>query len=68
MGAGNQFLFYEEGNIISNKETNEVLLNSKRKRGMFTLDIKPIVGFPSVCLLSKVVGLVSKSITILVCT
>ncbi|XP_052623760.1 uncharacterized protein LOC111907064 [Lactuca sativa] len=46
-------VFNEEGNIISKVNTNEVLLKSKRYGDMFTLDIKPIVGKPIVCLLSK---------------
>ncbi|XP_023759875.1 uncharacterized protein LOC111908280 [Lactuca sativa] len=49
--TSNQVVFNEES-IISNVETNEVLLKSKRYRDMFTLDIKPIVGEPSVCLIS----------------
>ena len=52
-GKGNQVLFYEEGSTISNKETKEVLLNSKQKGDMFTLNMKPIVGIPFVCLLLK---------------
>ena len=53
MGTNNQLVFDEEGSVILNKETKEVLLNLKRKRDMFTFDIKPIVGVPSTCLLSK---------------
>ena len=53
VGTGNQVVFNEEGSIISNVNTNEVLLNSKRYGDMFILDIKPIVGIPFVCLLSK---------------
>lgn len=53
VGTGNQFIFNEEGSVISNVETKEVLLKSKRKGDMFTLDIVPIVGKPVVCLLSK---------------
>nr|KAJ0189427.1 hypothetical protein LSAT_V11C800433500 [Lactuca sativa] len=53
VGTGNQVLFYVEGGVILNKETKEVLLKSKRKGDMFTLDIKPIAGIPSVCQLSK---------------
>ena len=53
VGTGNQVVFDEEGIFISNKDTKEVLLRSKRKGDMFTLDMKPIVGVPSVCLLSN---------------
>ena len=53
VGTGNQVVFNEEGSIISNVKTNEILLKSKRYGDMFTLDIKPIVGKPAVCLLSK---------------
>ena len=53
VGTGNQVVFNEEGSIIANAKTNEVLLKSKRYGDMFTLDIKPIVGKPAVCLLSK---------------
>lgn len=53
VGTGNQVVFDEKGSFISNKETKEVLLKSKRKGDMFTLSIKPIVGVPSVFLLSK---------------
>ena len=49
VGTGNQVVFNEEASIISNVNTNEVLLKSKRHGDMFTLDIKPIVGIPSVC-------------------
>lgn len=45
--------FENEGSFILNKETKEVMLKSKRKGDMFTLDMKPIVGVPLVCLLSK---------------
>ena len=51
--TGNQVLFNVEGSIILNVYTKEVLLKSKRKGDMFTLDINPIVGKPAVCLLSK---------------
>ena len=54
VGTSNQVVFDEERSVISNKETKEVLLKFKRKGDMFTLDIKPVVGVPSVCLLSKV--------------
>nr|KAJ0195563.1 hypothetical protein LSAT_V11C700379260 [Lactuca sativa] len=53
VGTWNQVLFDEERSIISNKETKEIFLKSKRKGGMFILDIQPIVGIPSLCLLSK---------------
>ena len=55
VGTSNQVLFNEEGSVISNIKTKEVLLKSKRKGDMFTLDIVPIVGKPAVCLLSKAV-------------
>nr|KAJ0185473.1 hypothetical protein LSAT_V11C900478370 [Lactuca sativa] len=53
VGTGHHVVFDEEGSVISNKETKEILLNSKQKGDMFTLEIKPITGVPSVCLLSK---------------
>lgn len=53
VGKGYQVFFDEQGSVISNKITNKVLLNSKQKGDMFTLDMKPIVGFPSICLLSN---------------
>ena len=53
VGTGNQVVFNKEGNIISKIATQEVLLKLKRNGDMFTLDIKPIVGKPSICLLSK---------------
>ena len=43
VGTGNQVIFNEEGSIISNVKTNEILLKSKRYGDMFTLDIKPIL-------------------------
>ena len=46
IGTRNQVFFDEEGSVIWNKETKEVLLKSKRKGDMLTLDIKPIVGKP----------------------
>ena len=39
MGTGNQVDFDEEGSVISNNETKEVMLKSKRNGDMFTLDI-----------------------------
>ncbi|KAL7585209.1 hypothetical protein Lser_V15G45873 [Lactuca serriola] len=53
VGTGNEVLFDKEGSMISNKETKEVVLKSKRKGDMFILDIKPIVSIPSICLLLK---------------
>ena len=53
VGIGNQVTFDEEGSVISNKNSKEVLLKSKRKWEMFTLDLKPIILLPSTCLLSK---------------
>ncbi|XP_023752546.1 uncharacterized protein LOC111900907 [Lactuca sativa] len=53
VGTKNQVLFNEEGSIISNVYAKEVLLKSKWKGDMFTLDINPIVGKLAVCLLSK---------------
>ena len=52
-GIGNQVVINKEVSFISNKETKEVLLKSKMKGDMLTLDIKPIIGVPSICLLSK---------------
>lgn len=53
VGTGNQVLFDKEESVISKKETKEVLIKSKRKGDMFTLDIKPIVAKPSIFLLLK---------------
>ena len=53
VGTGNQVVFNEEGNVISNIDTKEFLLKSKGKGDMFTLNFNLIVGIPSVCLLSK---------------
>lgn len=53
VGTGNQVLFDEEGSMMLDKIKNEVLLKSKRKGDMFTLDMNPIVGLPSIFLLSK---------------
>lgn len=36
VGTGNQVLFDEEGSIISNKQTKEILLKSKRKGDRIT--------------------------------
>lgn len=43
IGIANQVLFDEEGSVISNKETKQVLLNSMSKGDLFTVYIKPIV-------------------------
>ncbi|XP_052622677.1 uncharacterized protein LOC111903599 [Lactuca sativa] len=43
VGTGNQVPFNEEGSIISNVNTKEVLLKSKMKGDMFTLDINSVV-------------------------
>lgn len=48
VSIGNEVLFDEEESMISNKEMKEVLLKSKRKCDMSTLEIKHIVGIPSV--------------------
>nr|KAJ0221104.1 hypothetical protein LSAT_V11C200063580 [Lactuca sativa] len=53
VGTSNQVIFDVEGWVISNKETKEVLLKSKRKGDILTLDMKPIVDIHSVCLLLK---------------
>ena len=36
VGTGNQVIFDEEGSIISNKQTKEILLKSKRKGDRIT--------------------------------
>lgn len=51
VGIGNPVLFDEEGIVISNKIYKEVFLKSKRKGNMFTHDVTPNVGLPSICLL-----------------
>lgn len=53
VGIVNRVVFVE-GSVISNIEMKEVLLKSKMKGDMFTLNMRPIVGVPSICLLSKV--------------
>ncbi|XP_023747456.1 uncharacterized protein LOC111895607 [Lactuca sativa] len=52
VGTRKQMFFDEEGSI-SNKEIKDVLLKSKMKGGMFTLDMKPIIGIPSICQILK---------------
>ena len=46
MGTGNQVVFNEEGRVISNIETKEVLLKSKRKGDMFPLTSNQLLEFP----------------------
>lgn len=53
VSTGNQVTFNEAGSVIPNIKTKEFLIKSKRKGDMFTLDIKPIVGAPSVCIILK---------------
>lgn len=60
VGTWNHILFDEDGHVISNKEMKEVLLKSKRKCDMFTLNIKPIVGLPLVCKLSNATSNLSR--------
>ena len=45
--------FDGEGSEIIEKKTKEVLLKSKRKGEMYPLNINPIRGKPSICLLTK---------------
>ena len=53
VGTGNQVLFNEKGVKFQTKKQRKSLLKLKSKGDMFTLDMKPIVSIPSVCLLLK---------------
>jgi len=51
--TGNKVTFDEYSSMIKNKKTKQVLLRSKQKRELYPLDMTPISGVPSICLLSK---------------
>ncbi|KAI3505818.1 hypothetical protein L1887_28103 [Cichorium endivia] len=53
VGTGNAVTFNNQGSTITKEATQEVLLKSERKGSMFPLNLKPITGGQSLCLLSK---------------
>ncbi|KAI3739799.1 hypothetical protein L2E82_30211 [Cichorium intybus] len=53
VGTGNAVTFNNQGSVITKEETKEVLLKSERKGSMFPLNLKPVTGGQSLCLLSK---------------
>ncbi|KAI3700454.1 hypothetical protein L2E82_45084 [Cichorium intybus] len=53
VGTGNAVTFNNQGSIITKEATNEVLLKSERKGSMFPLNLKPVTGGQTLCLLSK---------------
>ncbi|KAI3700035.1 hypothetical protein L2E82_44649 [Cichorium intybus] len=53
VGTGNVVTFNNQGSIIMKEAMKEVFLMSERKGSMFPLNLKPITGVPSLCLLSK---------------
>ncbi|KAI3767811.1 hypothetical protein L2E82_18230 [Cichorium intybus] len=53
VGTGNDVTFNNQGSVITKEETKEVLLKSERKGSMFPLNLKPVTGGQSLCLLSK---------------
>ncbi|KAI3790994.1 hypothetical protein L2E82_04492 [Cichorium intybus] len=53
VGTGNAVTFNNQGSVITKEATNEVLLKSERKGSMFPLNVKPVTGGQSLCLLSK---------------
>ncbi|KAI3503844.1 hypothetical protein L1887_32298 [Cichorium endivia] len=53
VGTGNAVTFNDEGSVITEEATKEVLLKSERKGSMFPLNLKPVTGGQSLCLLSK---------------
>ncbi|KAI3494513.1 hypothetical protein L1887_40762 [Cichorium endivia] len=53
VGTGNAVTFNDQGSIITKEATQEVLLKSERKGSMFPLNLKPVTGGQSLCLLSK---------------
>ena len=53
VGTGMKVLFYDEGSEIIEKKTKTVLLKSQRKGEMYPLNLNPIRGKPTVCLLMK---------------
>ncbi|KAI3740497.1 hypothetical protein L2E82_30955 [Cichorium intybus] len=53
VGTGNVVTFNNQGSVITKEATNEVLLKSERKGSIFPLNLKPVTGGQSLCLLSK---------------
>ncbi|KAI3700123.1 hypothetical protein L2E82_44740 [Cichorium intybus] len=53
VGTGNVVTFNNQGSVITKEATKEVLLKSERKESMFPLNLKPVTGGQSLCLLSK---------------
>ncbi|KAI3505858.1 hypothetical protein L1887_28165 [Cichorium endivia] len=53
VGTGNAVTFNDQGSVITKEATQEVLLKSEKKGSMFPLNLKPVTGGQSLCLLSK---------------
>ncbi|KAL4564910.1 hypothetical protein LXL04_028986 [Taraxacum kok-saghyz] len=53
VGTGLKITFDDEGSVIEDKKTKNVILKSERKGEMFPLDMTPIIGKPSICLLTR---------------
>ncbi|KAI3690685.1 hypothetical protein L2E82_48889 [Cichorium intybus] len=53
VGTANAVTFNNQRSIITKEATKEVLLKLERKGSMFPVNLKPITGGPSLCLLSK---------------
>lgn len=53
LGTGLKVSFNDEGSEIIDKKTKNVLLKSQRKVEMYPLNLNPIRGKPSICLLTK---------------
>ncbi|XP_023766959.1 uncharacterized protein LOC111915537 [Lactuca sativa] len=53
VGTGLKVSFADEGSEIIEKQSKKVLLKSERKGEMYPLNLNPIRGKPSICLLSK---------------
>ncbi|KAI3523774.1 hypothetical protein L1887_02170 [Cichorium endivia] len=53
VGSGLKVSFDEEGSKIIEKKTKTIILKSKREGEMYPLNMKPIKGKPSICLLTK---------------
>ncbi|KAI3767848.1 hypothetical protein L2E82_18277 [Cichorium intybus] len=53
VGTGLKVSFDEDGSELIEKESKKIILKSKRKGEMFPLDMRPIQGKPTICLLTK---------------
>ncbi|KAI3510701.1 hypothetical protein L1887_17834 [Cichorium endivia] len=53
VGTGNAVTFNDQGSVITKEATKELLLKSERNGSMFPLNLKPVIGGESLCLLSK---------------